>query len=361
MIFMKFFDQFKFLFANGFSNVILYPTARCNAQCSHCFFYKEINSASKRNELTLEEIIKISNSLGEFNYLSISGGEPFLRNDLSKIFKIFYSKNKIQNLSIHTNGSRPEYIEKVCRETLESCPNLTLSMYISLDEIGKRHDKIRKYKGLFARVVKTTKLLKELQNEYPNLVLNAISIFCNSNKREMFEIHNYVENNLEIPHGVVFIRGKIKNPNLKKDIIKEYENYITEVKYRKEIQKKPTIFLKLKFFIESFVPSIIIETAKNDKMIFPCQAGKKTLVIYDNGDVAPCETLGKKFGNVRDVNYSIKSLIDSEEGKKISKFIRDERCHCTWECIIPVNIVQKIIKVPYVVVIAIFNRLVSKI
>ena len=34
-----------------------FVTAKCNAKCNHCFYYKNINK--KRNELNLEEIEKV--------------------------------------------------------------------------------------------------------------------------------------------------------------------------------------------------------------------------------------------------------------------------------------------------------------
>lgn len=212
-------------------------------------------------------------------------------------------------------------------------------MSLSLDEIGKKHDEIRRNKGLFKKVLRTLKLLKKLQKEYPNLFLNVVSVFSSFNKDRMSQIHNFVENKLRTTHAVCLIRGSVLDPTLKENIIDAYEEYVHNTKFRNDMQNLIPLFAKIRFFVESFMPVIIGETVRKNKMILPCYAGKKTIVLYDNGDVAPCEPLGKRFGNVRKSNYKIYSLINSRQGKNILKSIRNTKCYCTWECIIPVNLV----------------------
>ena len=65
--------------------LIFFITARCNARCSFCFYWEEIENASKRRELRLEEIDQITAKLKHLLYLSIGGGEPFLRADLAEV------------------------------------------------------------------------------------------------------------------------------------------------------------------------------------------------------------------------------------------------------------------------------------
>jgi MoaA/NifB/PqqE/SkfB family radical SAM enzyme len=63
------------------------------------------------------------------------------------------------------------------------------------------------------------------------------------------------------------------------------------------------------------------------------------MVIYENGDVYPCEIMGYKFGNLRDVDYDVKKLLFSLKGRKIIEKIQQKKpCYCTWENIISVNL-----------------------
>ena len=64
------------------------------AHCSHCLL------GEKRvglKELTINEIEKISQSLGRILFLLPTGGEPFLRDDIAEIVHIFYRNNKVAN------------------------------------------------------------------------------------------------------------------------------------------------------------------------------------------------------------------------------------------------------------------------
>ena len=45
--------------------------------------------------MSLFEIEKISNSLGNFSKLLLTGGEPFLRRDIAELCSIFYHNNNV--------------------------------------------------------------------------------------------------------------------------------------------------------------------------------------------------------------------------------------------------------------------------
>ena len=58
------------------------------------------------------------------------------------------------------------------------------------------------------------------------------------------------------------------------------------------------------------------------------------LVIYENGDVYPCESLTtkEKMGNLKDSDYDIKNILKSDHAKCIIKDINPgKKCNCTWE------------------------------
>ena len=68
---------------------------------------------------------------------------------------------------------------------------------------------------------------------------------------------------------------------------------------------------------------------------FRCFAGQKFLILDDAGDVFACEILeDKKLGNLRDFNYRLEDLLNSEDARRTIQYIKDEKCNCTWECAI---------------------------
>ena len=77
---------------------------------------------------------------------------------------------------------------------------------------------------------------------------------------------------------------------------------------------------------------MIIRTVEDKKMYVPCKAGTLMRVMYEKGDVYPCELLNKqKIGNVRDFNYNFTQLWTSAATQKSAKWIKDTKCYCTHE------------------------------
>jgi MoaA/NifB/PqqE/SkfB family radical SAM enzyme len=77
-------------------------TYQCNCRCQMCQRWKD----PRRNELSLDEYIKLAADLHAMgsHQISISGGEPLLRNDVFKIITGFVGRNMSVNLC--TNGLR---------------------------------------------------------------------------------------------------------------------------------------------------------------------------------------------------------------------------------------------------------------
>ncbi|RMG02760.1 MAG: radical SAM protein, partial [Nitrospirae bacterium] len=67
-----------------------FVTSRCNASCPFCFYLKDENIEPGDRELSLEEIELMARGLGSLLWLSFSGGEVFLREDIGEITRIFY-------------------------------------------------------------------------------------------------------------------------------------------------------------------------------------------------------------------------------------------------------------------------------
>ena len=87
------------------SYMVLFVTAVCNARCDFCFYWEEIESAKAQLELKLDDYKKVSSHLNHLFYLSIGGGEPFMRKDLPEIVELFYNNSKTRIVTISTNGS----------------------------------------------------------------------------------------------------------------------------------------------------------------------------------------------------------------------------------------------------------------
>ena len=334
-------NEFKFLFNRLPFYLIFYPTSRCNANCPHCYNYNRQRAASLKGELTLDEIDKISSSLGHIKVLTISGGEPFLRDDLSEIISIFHKNNGVQYVSFHTNAFLSNRVSSTISNILNKFKDLQIIVCISIDGIGEIHDRFRGVEGGFDKILETIERLKELKAEHRNLNLLTSTIFSRSTMDSFSDTIRFIQSNISgVKPFLGFIRGGVKDESEKTVDFSRYQEFYRNFKYR--IDKNINLFSPMAFkeAIEMVVNRIIINNYKCKKQTVKCRAGSKVIVIYENGDIYPCETLGYKFGNLRDVNYDVRQLLFSARAKKIIKNIQQEKsCYCTWENIIPVNLV----------------------
>lgn len=315
--------------------VTFFVTNRCNARCKHCFYWKDLNSHIK--ELKLDEIKKISKSMSNFLFLSITGGEPFLRNDILEIVELFYKNNNVRKMNILTNGSLPEKILKVIKQIKEKCPELYLTLFVSIDNLEKKHDKLRGFTGIYKKALKTINNLKELQKKYTKLSLGVAMTYSSFNEKDIIDIYNHIKIKFK-PDTIncSYVRGDPKEKTAKNCNIKNF------IKLQKII-KKDLISKKIKGVYDSVIANIVaaakfevssqlIKTVKENRNLFPCYAGKINVVIYPNGDISPCEILKDKMGNLREEDYNFKKIWFSRKSCNIRKKIKKIKCYCTHEC-----------------------------
>lgn len=318
-----------------------FVTGRCNARCYHCFYWKQLNKAKK--ELTLEEINKFSKTMGNLLLLNLTGGEPFLRNDLPEIAETFYKNNKVDTISIPTNGLLPKIIKNKTAELLEKCPNSNVFIAISIDGLEKQQDKMRGVKGAFKKNIQSLQSLKDLKKDFSNLSVAVNIILSHDNQHNIDEVYDYVLGIKPDNIAIGLVRGDTKE-KIAKDINIEIYKKITN-RFKQDIKSG-----KLKYYKFPYDPitlskdflthEILYKTHQENKYLFPCFAGNLNAVMYEEGDIYPCEMLPKmKLGNIRNYNYDFKKLWYSEKAKQARRFIKETNCFCTHECYWNTNII----------------------
>jgi len=334
------------------SYLIYFVTARCNAKCQTCFYWQEIESASPKNELSPDETEKIAEHLPRLIQLTISGGEPFLREDLFPLLKPIIEKTRPLFLSIPSNGMLTERIVQTTEQLAMSYPWLSLNLELSLDGIGELHNQIRGKDSAFEDLLKSFEELKNLKKKYQNLRLAILTLLNALNQAQIFELLEYIKAELA-PDRIeaLFIRGLVRNPETKNLSIEKFKPVSDWLD--KENQKVKKNFIdRVRAELAKEKRKKIIETISQDKMLLPCQAGKKLLVFEPDGKVRACEMLDYIYpqpsaqlgldnfllGDLRAENYDLKKILNSDRAKKILKFIRQSQCHCSYECAMLANL-----------------------
>ena len=324
--------------------LIHFVTEVCNLRCSHCFdyFYEE-GPKRKPYELTLDEIDKMTRSLGELLLLLPTGGEPFLRSDLPKIIELYYKNCHLRNVGMPTNGSLTEKVVSGVKEILAHCPDLNFGLDISIDGIGKDHDSIRCMDGLFEKCMETYRRLKEVEARHPNFKVCVEVTIQKYNQDKLDEIYDYFIRELKAYNIFVrVVRGKPRDPaeadidlKLVEEFFAKLERGIKRGAYHGHSVYPMSDFITARDIVGR---RIQLDVLTQNRYQIPCYAANLMGVIKSNGDVMACELRDDKLGNIREYDYDFRKLWLSSKAKAISKDIVENKCFCTHECFLSTNI-----------------------
>ena len=318
--------------------LIFFVTNSCNAKCSHCFYSNQLN-INQKDLLTLDQIENIAKSLGKLVWLAMSGGEPFLRNDIEKIYQIFCDNCKIKDLNLPTNGTLPDVIYEKTKLMLESRKIKNFAVTLSLDGTKETHNQIRGI-DCYDNVFKTYSKLVQLTEAHKNLSIKINTTISNKNIDVIPDLINEVKEKMPKInfHNFEIIRGNPKDTScqpptteqleaIKPLIFKTWEHY--------SFYGKKSLPSRIALNAKKFLFNSYIKTLNEKKQLFPCYAGKIHAVLDYNGDIYLCE-LGPKIGNIKE--QSFKEGWNSENANIERKKIMNKECYCTHSCFQNTNV-----------------------
>jgi MoaA/NifB/PqqE/SkfB family radical SAM enzyme len=320
-----------------------FVTRRCNARCPFCFYLQNADAApAAGTELSLDEIERLARSLGSLLWLAFSGGEPFLREDLVEISRLFYAHNRPAIMLYPTNGLLPDLIRERTERILAECPRSVIALKLSLDGVGEDHDRLRATPGSFERVMQTHRLLAPLLERYRNFELGINTVFLADNQERMDEIIDFVAGLPQPPaHTVSLVRGRLRDPGYARIDVGKYERAAARLAERLRAGTGPIYRFRgarLKAAQDVVQRRLIARTFATGARQIPCHAGRLNLVLTETGEVHACETRSESFGNVRAHGYDLHSVVRTAAARATLGSIARGECHCTHECTFITNI-----------------------
>ncbi len=134
-------------------------TYRCNATCKMCDSWR----MAPGEELTPAQVRDVFKKIGRLDVVRLSGGEPFLRQDLLEIAEAVHDASQPGVIHITTNGSFRKRVVAMVEGF--SRPN-RLRFMISFDGVGHTHDENRGAGVPYRRALETVRALAELRSKY---------------------------------------------------------------------------------------------------------------------------------------------------------------------------------------------------
>jgi len=301
-------------------------TERCNLSCKHCYFDKKF----LKNELSLSQLFTVFDDylklLKRWNFpcetsrISITGGEPLIRDDFFKFLRKCYKNKEKLRYGILTNGIllNDENVSKLKKLQINYAQ-------VSLEGMERDNDEIRG-KGTFKKIVKAIKLLVK------NKISTSISVTVT--KQNLKDIPLLIKlagelgvRGLGLRRFVPIGRGKqIKELMLSPQETKELYLYILKTN-QKLVDKRSKLRLNI-----GCEDGILAQEGYNANT---CVAGCSSLTILPNGDVYPCRRLPIYVGNVlkqslEEIFYKSSELIKLRNPENVN--IRCKECPYFNEC-----------------------------
>ena len=327
-------------------SLVHFVTNRCNARCSFCFIDFD-DPATFRNELTVDEIDKMTRTLGpSLTNVNLTGGEPFARKELLDIARCYFRNTNVESIFITSNGSLPNRIEKFIDALEAEFPSRKLIFSFSIDGAPEQHDRIRKIEGLFENVMKSYHAVR------------ARSGFADANvsitvSHDNYKIAPALYDMLIDKYGVRAItlcivrdEGVYRIPvAFKRDILAAYETIaswiVRDLKTgRLEGYDQASLRGRLQNKKNEIMYGIIKDVYLTPHFISQCRAGSLFGIIQADGAVHPCEVLDRPMGNIRDYDYDFMRLWQDHSAKETRQWIRDTKCNCSYECAWSFNILS---------------------
>lgn len=300
-------------------------THRCICRCAMCNIWK---IPAEVADLDLEQWLTLLSSpaLRNLRELDLTGGEPFLRPDLSELLsRIGTMKAKtfpsLRTLSITTNGILTDKVLEVVDRSiapLQAC-GIDLVLACGMDAVGNLHDRIRNYPGAWERLHKTLTGLQEIRKDHANLILGIKTTIVPLNVSELYRIADFAEENglFTIISPCIITQNRFANLDRVKDL-----------RFGPCDIKKIINFYESPKFAWSGHREAMLGYLQSGKITKPCTAGYNTLFVRHNGQVFPCPVLAESLGNIQE--QSLDSLHKSVAArcfrKKVGEFPECHQC-----------------------------------
>lgn len=299
-------------------------TYKCNSRCTYCGIWKK----KPEGELNLDEIREFFQKPNRFNWIDITGGEIFLRDDILEILDtIVASCTRLYNLHFPTNWLLTDKIVGCVERLVQNKPP-KLIVTVSLDGPSNLHDKLRGVPGGWEKAVTTFRELKAIAGceVYFGMTVSNENIGTFSQTLD------------DVKESISDISAQDFHLNIAHTSEHYYSNsdFKTTLPVEKTVEEIDT-FKRLKgfsvnhvFFLEHKYLKNIRNYLTDGKTPLPCKAASVSCFIDPQGIVYPCSTRDKPLGSLRDVDYDLKKIWDSFEFKETAVKARNKEYSNCW-------------------------------
>lgn len=300
-------------------------THRCIARCIMCNIWK---IPAHVPDLAVGDWLGFLDqpAFNRLKELDVTGGEPFLREDLVPLME-GVSKLKTTRLrelhsaAITTNGFLTDKVvsgtNRIAQRMKET--GLDLVVVLAMDGIGEIHNSIRNVPNGWQKLAATIDGLIELCHRWGNVILGLKTTILPMNVDELEGIAQFAAERglFTIISPCIITRGRYQNEDLAEGL-----------KFSREDLQKMIRFYESPVFRWSYHRQGLLDLFRKGALHKPCSAGFNYYFTRSTGDVFPCPLIQERLGNFkeRSMNDLIRSPRARQFRRKIGTYTECRSC-----------------------------------
>jgi MoaA/NifB/PqqE/SkfB family radical SAM enzyme len=283
-------------------------TFTCNARCVMCDSWRKDSAG----DLTLADIERIFATLPRMDAVRLTGGEPFVRRDLTEIAAVAARTIEPALLHVTTNGFLTDRIVDFCERRPRSLP---LNLLVSIDGVGESHDRIRGHNGAFRTAMRTIEALAPRRKELRlNLAVNQTVVDA-AGAAQYRELHDVlaplgIKNQVVVAYRESATYSLLDETNVAPQYPGHFETFgdlspaqleALFAEIETDLRAYPTAERTAKrYYLTGIRNRLLDQIAKPNP---PCVALRAHMRIFPNGEVPVCQFNTRKVGNLREQSF----------------------------------------------------------
>ena len=283
-------------------------TYRCTNKCHMCHIWKFPTKKEEEFQPSLLE------KLPKLSFCNITGGEPFIRDDIEEITHIL--KKKAKRLVVSTNGYFVEKILDLAKK------NKKIGIRISIEGLPAVNDELRGMKDSFDHGLKA---LLELQRIGLKDIGFGITV-SDRNVKDMLELYQLskvmkVEFATAVVHNSYYFHKYDNSISKKEEVIQSFE-------YLKEEFLKTW---RVKNWYRAYFNFGLINYIQGKSRLLPCSAGTDMFFLDPWGEIKPCNGMEERIwfesmGNLHEKSFE--EIWSSDKAQKVREMVNNCPKNC---------------------------------
>ncbi len=276
-------------------------TYRCVNRCVRCHTWKHQTKPEEEFRPSLLE------KLPPLSFCNVTGGEPFLREDLREIVAVM--SRKARRLVVSTNGF---FTERVVR-LAEEFPGLGIR--VSLEGLPAVSDELRGMPDSFDHGLRTLLELTRMKHRD----VGFSTTISDRNAKDMLQLYRLAKG-----MGWEFATAAVHNSSYFHKTDNRIEDPEAVTACVEELISELLSSWRVKDWFRAYFNHGIIQQIRGGARLLPCAAGTDVFFLDPGGEIYPCNGMERdiwqeSMGNLYEQEFA--SLWDSPRAREVRKLV----------------------------------------